>query len=189
MTIHSETVINEAVMQKLAEMNVAREQAKYPHRRLWMNLLSVVLLAMSAAYLGYWAYLGFSEEGRPMVGFLLLVMAATVLFYANSDPIKNNLVQLKKSKGAHFYYDFGEEGITSTYDGEDGLFPWDNATNWWEEKDYFCLEVNDTPIVVPKDQFTMKQRNALRELLDSHIRIRTEAELKAERKAKKKTKE
>jgi hypothetical protein len=49
--------------------------------------------------------------------------------------------------------------------------------------------VNDTPIVVPKDQFTMKQRNALRELLDSHIRIRTEAELKAERKAKKKTKE
>lgn len=185
MTIHSETVIDEAVARRLAEINAQREKDKYPHRRLWMNLLSCVLIVMGFIYLGYWAYIGFSAEGRPQLGALLLVMAATVLFYANSDPVKNNLVKIRKSAGTRWYYDFGEEGVTAIYDGESDLFPWDFVINWWEEAEFFCLDVSGNPIVVPKKQFNMKQRAALREMLDKNVRIRTDQEVKAELREKK----
>lgn len=185
MTIHSETVIDDAVAQRIAEINAQRDREKTPRRRLWMNLLSVVLILMGCIYLGYWAYIGFSAEGRPQLGAVLLVMAATLLYYGNSDPVKNNLVKIRKSLGTHWFYDFGEEGVTALYDGESDLFPWDFVINWWEEADYFCLDVSGSPIVVPKKQFNMKQRAALREMLDKNVRIRTDDEVKAELKEKK----
>lgn len=185
MTIHSETVIDEAVAKKLAEIAVEREDKKYPHRRLLLNLLCVALAALAAWHLWYWYDHGLGEEGRPLLGILLVLMAATVLYYANCDQMKLNLVKLKKSMGTRWYYDFGETGVRATFDGEDGLFEWDAVTNWWEEKDFFCLDITGNPVVVPKDQFNMKQRSALRDMLDKNVRIRTEAELKAERKAAK----
>ncbi len=190
MTIHSETVIDEAVVKKLAEISVERENGKYPHRRLLLNLLAVVLLVLAGWYLWSWIDSGMSDDlnGNPLVGVMLVVMSGTVLFYANTDPMKNATVKLRKSLGTHWYYDFAEDGIHAAYDGEDGVFEWDTVTNWWEENDFFCLDVTGNPIVVPKKQFNMKQRKALRELLDANVRIRTDDEVKAERRAAKRNK-
>lgn len=186
MTIHTETVIDEAVAQRIAEINAKRDQDRNPHRRLWMNLLSVVLLGMGVWYLVDWAGTGFSlEEGSPTLGVILLLMGLTLLYYANTNQVKLNLVRIRKSMGTHWYYDFAEDGITSLYDGESQLFPWDFALNWWEEQDYFCVDVSGSPVVVPKKQFNMKQRAALRELLDKNVRIRTDDEVRAELREKK----
>lgn len=186
MTIHTETVIDEAAAQRIAEINAKRDRDKNPHRRLWMNLLSVILLGMGAWYLFDWVRTGLSlEEGSPTLGVILLLMGLTLLYYANSDPVKLNLVRIRKSLGTRWYYDFGEDGITSLYDGEEQLFPWDFALNWWEEQDYFCVDVSGSPIVVPKKQFNMKQRAALRELLDKNVRIRSDDEVRRELREKK----
>lgn len=183
MTIHSETVINEAVARKLAEIAVEREDKKFPHRRLLLNLLSVVVAALGVWHLWYWYSHGFGEDGQPLLGALLILMTATVLYYANADQFKLNLVKLKKSMGTRWQYTFSEAGVEASFEGQDGLFEWDAVTNWWEEPEFFCLDITGNPVVVPKAQFNMKQRSALRELLDKNVRIRTDAELKAERKA------